>query len=367
LGVGRFASAVCVGEAPLVSSEEAHMMIARNRRIRVGQIVVNRRVQRIRLPTYLPALVLIGLVSTVTLTSPLAVGAPIKLMSFNIRYDNGAPSSANNAWVSTTGTSRRDLALSVIDDFGPDILGVQEALNNQVADLQGGLPDHDFYGVGREDGRISGEFSGIYYRSDRFTRADQGTFWLTSTPDRVSKYPGTCCYRIASWVVLEDNLAGDQEYFVLNTHWDHQVQAAREFSADLIRQQIDALAGGLPLIVMGDLNASENNAAYLDLIGNNDPGGLQLLDSYREVFPVRESQEATFNGFGGTTFGSRIDYVLHSDRFQAVDASIVRTSFDGSYSSDHYPVTATLRLVPEPSSLALLVLACLIIIVTDRL
>ncbi|MCA9103737.1 MAG: endonuclease/exonuclease/phosphatase family protein [Planctomycetales bacterium] len=291
---------------------------------------------------------------------------PIKVMSFNIRYDSGAPSSADDRWISTVGANRRDLATTVINDFAPDILGVQEALYNQVADLQAALPDHGFYGVGREDGRNSGEFSGIYYRADRFTRVDQGTFWLTTTPASVSKYPGTCCYRIASWAILADATAGGQEYFVLNTHWDHQVQAAREFAAALIRDQLDTLAGDRPLIVMGDLNANENNAAYRELVGVNDPGGLQLLDSYREVVPVRTALEASFHGFTGGTYGSRIDFVLHSDAFVAEDATIVRTSFDGSYPSDHFPVTATLRLVPEPGSLGCALLTLTGALVTRR-
>jgi endonuclease/exonuclease/phosphatase family metal-dependent hydrolase len=302
-----------------------------------------------------PVLVVAGVVSIMAMTAlarPAAAVAPIKTMSFNIRFDSGVPNNGTNAWVSPAGTGRRDLALNVIDDFAPDVLGVQEALHNQVNDLQGGLAQYDFYGVGRDDGVTAGEYSGIFYRSDRFTRTDQGTFWLSNTPDRASFFPGTCCRRIASWVVLADMQADSREYFVLNAHWDHQVQPARELSAQLIRQRINALAGGRPLIVMGDLNANERNAAFLDLLGNNDPAGFQLLDSYREVVPEQSRSEATFHGFNGVTSGLRIDYVLHSDFFRAAEASIVRTEFSGRYPSDHYPVTALLQPIPEPSSLA---------------
>ena len=308
-----------------------------------GQVIVNLRLLR--------ALVVMGLAGAVTvvaLAQAAQAVAPIKTMSFNIRFDNGTPSTAANAWIATSGTNRRDLALSVISSYGPDILGVQEALNNQVNDLKNGLPQHNFYGVGRDDGATSGEYSGIFYRGDRFTRTNQGTFWLSSTPDTPSFFPGTCCRRIASWAILQDTQAGNQEYFVLNTHWDHQVQAAREYSAQLIRDRIGLLSGGRPLIMMGDLNSTETNVAYLNLIGSNDPGGLQLLDSYREVVPVQQGTEATFNGFVGTTFGSRIDFVFHDDFFQATEASIVRTSFSGRYPSDHYPVTAVLQL-PFPA------------------
>ncbi len=292
------------------------------------------------------------------------LAAPIKSMSFNIRYDRGIPGGDDNAWIVSNGSlapNRRDLVLNVVNHYDPDILGVQEARPNQVNDLLNGLPQHDFYGVGR-DGGTSGEYSGIFYRSDRFTRIDEGTFWLSWTPDEPSYYPGTNHRRIASWAILEDNQADDQEYFVLNTHWDHQVVAARLFSALLIRDRINLLSGDRPLIVMGDLNNFETGGAYRSLIGDFDPGGFQLLDSYREVVPIQDSEERTFHGFNGGTTGSRIDYVLHSDDFLTVDASIVRTDFDGYFPSDHYPVTAMLQtpqVIPEPSTTALILAAAL--------
>jgi endonuclease/exonuclease/phosphatase family metal-dependent hydrolase len=346
-----------------------NMMTTHNGEIQDVQLVANCQVRWIHTLTNLPALVVaafVSMVAIVVLTPSPTAGAPIKTMSFNIRFDNGSPSNATNAWISTTGTSRRDLAISVINDFGPDILGVQEALNNQVNDLKSGLPQYGFYGVGRDNGATAGEYSGIFYRSDRFTQTNHGTFWLSNTPDVPSFFPGTCCRRIASWAILEDNQAGNREYFVLNTHWDHQIQAAREHSAQLIRQRINTLAGGRPLIVMGDLNASESNVAFLDLIGSNDPGGFQLLDSYREVAPVRDRHEATFNGFTGATFGFRVDYVLHNVFFQTDDASIVRTDFSGSYPSDHYPVTALLRPIPEPSTFLLATLGLSLIAMCRR-
>lgn len=192
-----------------------------------------------------------------------AEGAPLSVMSFNVRVDNGTPSDRANAWVSSTGTSRRDLALSVVNDFDPDILGVQEALLNQVDDLQNALPGSDFYGVGREDGVNAGEFMGIFYRSSRFTQTDQGTFWLTDTPNVPSTFPGAANRRIASWITLADNEANNREYFVLNTHWDHVSEAARDLSAVLIRDRIKSLSGDRPLIVLGE--AQQNGAAHFHL------------------------------------------------------------------------------------------------------
>jgi len=301
------------------------------------------------------ALVLAMFLGVSTLPSRLFALTPIKAMSFNIRYDTS--SDGVNAWNAGT-IPRRTLAIQVIKDFAPDILGVQEALRNQVINLQAGLPEFDFYGVGRDNGALSGEHSAIYYRSDRFTRTNQGTFWLTLTPDRPSAYPGSCCNRIASWVVLQDKLDGHREYFVLNTHWDHQITAANNHSATLIRERIDSLSGGRPMILMGDLNSTEFSTAYRRLVGVEDPVGLQLIDSYREVTPMIDRGEATFHGYSGATAGSRIDFVLHDDSFETLDAGIVRTNYNGRFPSDHYPVTATIRLrIPESSGVALAMIA----------
>jgi endonuclease/exonuclease/phosphatase family metal-dependent hydrolase len=285
-----------------------------------------------------------GLAGVSTLRADTGGGSavvPLRVMTFNIRNDAGFGSwSAPNGWLYTCGP-RRDRAVNTIRAAAPDIFGVQEALWNQVIDLKNAFPGYGFYGVGRNDGGILGEFSAIFFRSGRFTLADSGTFWLSETPE----VPGTvfACsgsIRIASWTILDDAGSGAR-LFVLNTHWDNVCQDSRERSAALVREKIGELAGGLPVIVMGDLNTTETSAAFLDLIGRNDPGGLALADAFRSVFPVRQADEATFHGFNGTTAGSRIDFVLPTAFFTPVDAAIDRTGFSCGWPSDHYPVVAS--------------------------
>jgi len=330
------------------------------------QFVVNLRLMRNHMPMFLVALTVAGLVSSLLLAGPAnAENAPISVMSFNVLVDDGTPSSGANAWVSSTGTSRRDLAIDVVNNFGPDILGVQEALPNQVDDLQNGLPGYGFYGVGRDNGIDEGEFAGIYYRNDRFTQTNQGTFWLSNEPEVPgSIFPGAANIRIASWVTIADEQAGGREIFVLNTHWDQASAEARLFSALLIRDQIASLAGDLPLIVLGDLNEVETSPTYFTLLGVADPDRFLLADTFRRVVPERTSEESTFNGLVGITEGLRIDFILSSDdAFSIEDASIDRTDFNGSYPADHYPVTAILHLnaIPEPSSLTLMALGTVLL------
>lgn len=270
----------------------------------------------------------------------------LKVMSFNIRYSYGGmdEEATENNWTDPK-FPRRERVIRVIREYMPDVLGVQEARHLQVEDLQKALPEYEFYGIGRDDGETGGEYSGIYFKRDRIKRLDAGSFWLSATPEK----PGTSFYtvpnavpRIASWVRLSDQQAG-RELFVLNMHWDHIDAPARRKSGGLVRERLLDLAEGLPTIVTGDFNAGENSAEVKTLRGDEGAIGRPLADSYRTLFPERKPDEATYGNWRGQTEGRRIDFILHTAEFQPTAAAIIRTSYDGHWPSDHYPVTATLR------------------------
>ncbi len=285
---------------------------------------------------------------TVHMLSARGAGAEpvaLKAMSFNVRYSLGTPheEAAENDW-NDPAHPRRERAVRVVREQMPDVLGVQEARAKQVDDLREALPGYEFYGAGRDDGKTGGEYVGIFYRTDRFARTGEGTFWLSDTPEE----PGTtfstlpdALPRIASWVRLRDEQTG-RELLVLNTHFDHISRAARRKSAVLIRERLPALAEGLPAIVMGDLNAPEDSAPLRALLAEA-AAGQRLFDCYRAVHRDRSPEESTFNHWRGTTEGSRIDFILYTEELTPTAAAIVRTSYDGRWPSDHYPVTATLQ------------------------
>lgn len=270
----------------------------------------------------------------------------LKIMSFNVRYSHPGHSEAKaeNNW-NDSAHPRRERAIRVIADYGPDVLGIQEAYHSQVRDLQAALKDHEFYGVGRNDGKTAGEYSGLFFRRDRFEPVAEGSFWLSSSPET----PGTTFHtrpgavpRIASWVKLKDK-AADRELLVLNMHWDHESEPARQKSAELVRARLVDLAKGIPAIVMGDLNSNEDSPAIKLLLGSESAGTVQLWDSFREMHPDRGADEVTYNNWDGLTTGSHIDFILHTSAFKPTAAEIVRTSYEGFWPSDHYPVTATLQ------------------------
>ena len=299
-----------------------------------------------------PLIVVAGLMVHIAAAAIVAHGASpaaveLKVMSFNVRYSHGGMDEARteNNWTDPK-YPRRERAIRVIRKKMPDVLGVQEARELQVVDLRKALPEFEFYGVGRDDGKTGGEYAGIFYRKDRFDRTDAGSFWLSATPAK----PGTSFYsapgavpRMASWVRLRDKTSG-KELLVLNTHWDHISAPARKQSAALIRARLSKLGKGLPAIVMGDLNGAEESPEVAELIGTPDSPDRQLTDSYRKLHPQRLPEESTFNDWKGTIAGSRIDFILHTEEFTPTAAAILRTNYGGRWPSDHYPITATLWL-----------------------
>ena len=270
-----------------------------------------------------------------------AAGAPLRVMSFNVRF--GTAPDGPNRW-----ELRHGLLVRTIRKFDPDLLGVQEALDFQCDAIAGGLGDHYvFHGAGREDGGDKGEFVGIFYRRARFERLAAGNFWLSGTPDT----PGSRDWdaeltRMASWVRLRDlrvrGSGAAATVLFLNTHWDHMGKTARFESAKVIRRKVREVNPSGPVVIVGDFNAREDDEEYAELLRAADDDGPRYVDAFREIHPSRQADEASFHAFKGGREGSRIDWIVHSEDLKAVEADMDRSSEDGRYPSDHYPVTAVL-------------------------
>lgn len=279
--------------------------------------------------------------------APFAAPAPstepqLRVMSFNVRYGTADEPDDRDEW-----PERRARVRAVVADHSPDIIGVQEVLRFQLDDLGRWFPGLAEVGVGRDDGREAGEYSAILYRRDRFELLEQGTFWLSDTPEVPgSKSWGNRIPRVVTWARLRDR-DGLGTFYVYNTHWDHQSQPSRERSAELLRAHILAREHPDPVIVTGDFNAGELNPAYRMLLGDVAPdatGGraeLRLIDTFRAVHPGAE-EVGTFNGFGRGAGLDKIDGVLVTSGWTVHDADIVRTRYGGRFPSDHFPVTARL-------------------------
>ena len=216
---------------------------------------------------------------------PIAVGAPIRAVSFNVRY--GTADDGENRW-----ELRRDDVVRTIRSHGPDLLGLQEALPFQVEYLAARLPAHERYAVSRTGD--AGETCAIFWRRDRFELVESETFWLAPTPDEPEARGWDAALpRICSWVRLRDRVSGVVFVFA-NTHFDHRGREARERSAELLAERFARGSQGSKgrVVLAGDFNAPEGSAPVETLVN----GG--FVDTFRARHP-RSDGRRDLHGFRG--------------------------------------------------------------------
>ncbi len=249
----------------------------------------------------------------------------LRVMTFNIRY--GTANDGENSW-----PNRKEQVLGVIRNFDPDLLGLQEALPFQSKLIKDEFASYTWYGPGRLGPDDDGEACSIYWRKERFELVEQGTFWLSPTPEQVaSKGWDAALPRICSWVRLSD-LNAKNEFVFANTHFDHRGEQARLESAKLLASYFDDER----IVLTGDFNADEPSAPMQAL---RDAG---FVDSFRTVHPDA-TEVGTFTGFAGEPTRGKIDYVYSRGPVTLLGANIDNKRRAGRWPSDHFAVTATVR------------------------
>ena len=270
-------------------------------------------------------------------------GDVIKVVSFNLRRDFGPQ--RKNRW-----ETRKELAARMISESDAAIIGVQEFLPRMRQDLKEMLEGYSIFGKGRLSGKNpnNDEHSDIIIKNNDVEVASCHTFWLSKHPDVPSRAYFAVYPRICTVAEVKMKKSG-RRIRVFNTHFDHVSPLARTFGAKLILEQIHRFnqTDPLPTIVMGDFNASPDSKAVRlmreNLMNYKD---VRLQDIYGFLDQLIGN---TYHGFKGkiTQKFKPIDYIFVSDDFEVVTASVNTQSYDGAYPSDHYPISAVLRLKPQ--------------------
>ncbi len=260
--------------------------------------------------------------------------------SYNVRYKNHNDSVQGHVW------SERSKAIAdQIHWERPDIFGTQECLHAQLTDLSALLPDYQWIGVGRDDGKTSGEYSAIFYRPERVELLAQGNFWLNETPDRPGLGWDAACIRICTWGHFRDRQT-QKEFFFLNLHMDHVGQTARSESAQLVMQRITAMTdGGKKLAVLtGDFNVPQTDPLYTLFTQSG-----VLKDCYAHA-THRFAENGTYNAFNDRAFTTeRIDHIFVTPATKVHSYAVLTDCYwtrDAKGHprrhtlSDHYPIFA---------------------------
>jgi len=263
----------------------------------------------------------------------------VTVMSYNIRMDTKAD--GVNQWANRIETVTR-----LINKYNPDLFGVQEALHNQMMDLQNNLPDYQFIGVGRDDGKEKGEYSAIFYKKDKFEVLKQNTFWLSETPTVPgSKSWDAAITRVVTFALVKEKSSG-KSFIYANTHFDHIGKEARKNSASTIKIYLKGFIEGftfdksekeIPILISGDFNSEPTDEPYLNMINGKE----LLLTDARPA----EDLTGTFCGFEVDKIECRtIDYIFHSAQWKASNYKVIQDHDGKFYPSDHLPIMASFTL-----------------------
>ena len=287
----------------------------------------------------------------------------VGVLTFNLRY--GTAPDKENAW-----PQRKDQVFDILRDERLGIIGLQEALRDQLDDIHAACPKLGEIGVGREDGKQKGEYAAILYRTDQWNLVKSGTFWLSETPETPGSMSWkTACTWVCTWAKFgrvgspESATGGaalakhedSNVLWVFNTHMDHVSAEARSKGARLIARHIADRGDANPFVLTGDFNSGEDEAAARYFLSppsegeDKSPIG-KLVDTFRALH-ADEKVFSTFHAFHPErTTGKKIDYVLVPPGTKVIESWIDRRYKEGPpvvSPSDHFAV-GTIVEFPEP-------------------
>lgn len=253
-------------------------------------------------------------------------------MSYNIRLD--VKSDGENQW-----DKRKERVAALMNYYEPDFIGGQEVMHHQLMYLLENLNGYSSIGVGRDDGKQAGEYSCIFYKKDKFEVVQQSTFWLSLTPDTVSKGWDAAIVRVCTYGLFR-NKKNKQLFWVFNTHFDHVGKQARLESAKLIIKKIKELnTKNYPVLLSGDFNSKPGDEPSQYMMSN--------MQNARNISKQVHGDADTWNAF---KFNEKpngcIDYIfINNDKRLSVSKFATLTdSYEMKYPSDHFPILATVHI-----------------------
>jgi len=258
----------------------------------------------------------------------MSYGQHINLMTYNIRLDN--PNDGKNAW-----PNRKDVLVSQILFYQPDVIGTQEGLEHQIHYLDEKLESYKYVGIARADVKENGkgEYSAVFYNANKLKDLKSGTFWLSVTPDKPSRGWDASLNRICTYILLQDKKSG-KKFWVFNTHFDHRGVVARQRSAELIIKKIKEInKEKLAVFLMGDFNLTPDKSPIKHITK-------ELNDSKLVSQQLPFGPDETFNGFKlCEERDRRIDYIFVSKKNIIVKKyGVLANVKKMKYPSDHFPV-----------------------------
>lgn len=251
----------------------------------------------------------------------------IKMMSYNLRCISPTD------WGKKAWFYRANLVIDDIENEKPGIIGFQESTKWHYKYLVDTLKGYDSV-IEYRDEAFNSEGCPIFYNTSLYELVDKGSFWLSETPEVMSKSWGAQYNRVCSYVILTDKASGE-DFVVFNTHLSHVSDEARINGIKVVLDKI-AEFGSLPSVIMGDFNALEGSETYNSVTEN-------FLDAKKVAEKTSDSH--TYQNWGNPEKFQRIDYFMVSKTgFKINSYDVLSAVHDGVYSSDHCPIVLEVEI-----------------------
>ncbi|TDZ49870.1 hypothetical protein CTRI78_v007746 [Colletotrichum trifolii] len=286
---------------------------------------------------------------------------PIRVVTFNIRYDAGDREFNEKPWwdffcFASKDRCRHPHVINALKDAAntapagaATVIGLQEVLKNQLVDVYNGLGfGWDHVGVARDDGGAGGEYNPIFYRSDVLKLLYSETKWLSPTPDQVSFGWGAGSRRIVTIAVFEHAATG-LKFIHANTHLDNVSWEARSEGVKVVVARIQAVQatwGPLDVTLTGDFNSDPNGDAFKTLAATGFVDELYDLATPAQRIGPNQLTYTTFDLRNGR---SKIDFIFlgpkAANKFSVQRYEIKDNNVNGLVMSDHRPVIGDVTLL----------------------
>lgn len=266
----------------------------------------------------------------------IGISQELRILTFNIRYDT--PKDSLHSW-----PYRKEFASSYLPFYSIDACGVQEALKHQIDDMLTFLPDYQYVGAGRDDGKEKGEYSPILFNTKKLKVLESSTFWLSDQPHVPAKAWDAMLPRIVTWAKFRIKKSG-KIFYMFNTHFDHIGAVARRESAKLLLLKVKEIAGDKKAIITGDFNALPTEEPIQIITDASHV--LRLYDTEHLSKQKHFGNYSSFTGFGHVEHdGRHIDYILtNTSTMNVLKHGTLSHSIGGKFASDHHPVLSIVKL-----------------------
>ena len=221
----------------------------------------------------------------------------LKVISYNIR--NGESKDGTNSWM-----YRYAATAEMIKDQNADVMGIQEALPDQILFIEQNFKDL----------RWTGDFATILWNKKAVTLQKSGSF------------------NVATWALFKDKETG-RKFYVVNVDIEKTPAEEQKAAVAQILEKTEALnKESLPVVMTGGFYSK--------------PGAAALADIEAKMTNARKSAEktdntGTYNNWGKTS--EILDHIYYSGFSVCPEYQTVTKRYaDRKFVSDHFPLMVQL-------------------------